>query len=67
MIGFELPIIAISRFIGIFGVMLIMRFVFCKNFFLSTNELTFQWVAGLIRGPIAFGLVMRLEAEPNIP
>ena len=66
MIAFELPIVALSRFIGIFGVMVIMRFVFCKPFFLTTNELTFQWFAGLIRGPIAFGLVMRLESEPSL-
>ena len=62
MIAFELPIIAVSRFIGIFGVMVVMRFICCKKFFLNTNELIFQWFAGLIRGPIAFGLVMRLES-----
>ena len=30
------------------------------------SELTFQWFAGLIRGPIAFGLVLRLQADPYI-
>ncbi len=66
LIAFELPVICISRFVGIFGLIFLMRFLCCKKPFLSMGELTFQWFAGLIRGPIAFGLVLRLDSEPDI-
>lgn len=66
LIALEIPIIALGRIMGTFGLLTIIRLVCCKKFFLACGELTFVWFAGLIRGAIAFGLVLRLTGEKNL-
>ena len=66
LIAFELPIICLGRIIGTFGLLTLIRIICCKKFFLNCGELTFVWFAGLIRGAIAFGLVLRLDSEEDI-
>ena len=66
LIAFEFPIVCGSRLLGCFSLKILTQLLCCKPFFLSWSELTFLWFAGLIRGAIAFGLVLRLESEEGI-
>jgi NhaP-type Na+/H+ or K+/H+ antiporter len=56
----ELSIIIGGRFIGIVG--LLYSLTLCKHKVkIQFREAVFVWFAGMIRGPIAFGLVLTIE------
>jgi NhaP-type Na+/H+ or K+/H+ antiporter len=61
----ELGIILLARFMGTVGLVCLLDC--CKfNSGVSFKELCFIWYAGLIRGAIAFGLVLRInDSFPN--
>ena len=59
----ELAIIVLGRFIGTVGMFLMLK-VCGYNSGIPLRELIFIWYAGMIRGAIAFGLVLRIES-PN--
>ena len=50
----------VGRFLGTLGLMGLCR-IFKYRSRLSLKELIFIWYAGLIRGAIAFGLVLRID------
>lgn len=61
----ELGIIFFGRFFGTFGLMSLLK---CLGYDsgISYRELIFIWYAGMIRGAIAFGLVLRIDSVyPN--
>jgi NhaP-type Na+/H+ or K+/H+ antiporter len=57
----ELVILIVGRFIGTSGLMFFLSF-FGYRSGISWRELIFIWYAGMIRGAIAFGLVLRIES-----
>jgi len=57
---FELIIIIIGRFFGTIGLMFILKLCGVKSH-ISGRQLIFIWYAGMIRGAIAFGLVLRID------
>jgi len=56
----ELGIIMVGRFLGTFVLVSIVRCI-CYDPQLSLREIIFIWYAGMIRGAIAFGLVLRID------
>jgi sodium/hydrogen exchanger 8 len=56
----ELLIIMIGRSFGTFGLVGLFKMLGIDHK-ISLKELTFIWYAGLIRGAIAFGLVLRID------
>ena len=59
-------VIIIGRFIGIVGLLYFTSFVLNHERELSFKELIFLYCGGMIRGAIAFGLVLRLDHSlPN--
>jgi NhaP-type Na+/H+ or K+/H+ antiporter len=61
----ELGIIFFGRFLNTFGFMTILRLLGYEGA-PSAKELIFIWYAGMIRGAIAFGLVLRIDSTfPN--
>jgi len=65
----EMVVIMIGRALGTFGLISLLKI--CKyekhnRKAITWKELTFIWYAGLIRGAIAFGLVLRIDdSVPN--
>lgn len=59
----ELCIIFFGRFIGTVGMFSVFRLLGYDSG-ISFRELIFIWYAGMIRGAIAFGLVLRIDS-PN--
>ena len=61
----ELGIIVVGRGLGTVGLVYLMRcFGYATN--TSIKELLFIWYAGMIRGAIAFGLVLKIDkSSPN--
>jgi NhaP-type Na+/H+ or K+/H+ antiporter len=61
----ELVIIVVGRGLGTVGLVAVLRcFGYATN--TSMKELLFIWYAGMIRGAIAFGLVLRIDkSSPN--
>ena len=59
----ELLIIIVGRFIGTVGLMNFLK-LFGYDSGIPLRELIFIWYAGMIRGAIAFGLVLRIQT-PN--
>ena len=59
----ELSIIVFGRFCGVIGLMSFMKLCGYKSG-TSLREMVFIWYAGMIRGAIAFGLVLRIDS-PN--
>ena len=59
----ELVVILVGRFIGVF--LTIGLFSCCCGYQanMSLKELIFCWYAGMIRGAIAFGLVLRIDGD----
>lgn len=64
----QLIIILVGRVFGTFGLIGLLKLVCCHKPRVSWTELLYIWYAGLIRGAIAFGLVLRIpETEPERP
>lgn len=62
----EFFVIIVGRFLGIVGLLYIMSFVLNHKRELSFKETMFLYCGGMIRGAIAFGLVLRLDHSlPN--
>jgi NhaP-type Na+/H+ or K+/H+ antiporter len=62
----EFFVIVIGRFVGIVGLLYVVSFIFNHKRELSFNEVIFLYCGGMIRGAIAFGLVLRLDHSlPN--
>jgi len=62
----EFFVIIIGRFLGIVGLLYLVSFLFNHERELSFKELMFLYCGGMIRGAIAFGLVLRLDHSlPN--
>lgn len=57
---FELLIIVIGRLLGTIGLMFLLKLCGAKSE-ISGRQLIFIWYAGMIRGAIAFGLVLRID------
>ena len=69
LIMWELIIIMVCRGIGTIGLYSLFKmFGYEKNSSkpLTMKELIFIWYAGMIRGAIAFGLVLRIQPEDSI-
>ena len=61
--AFELGIIIVGRGLGTFGLIGFLR-CFCKyKSGISVKQLIFIWYAGMIRGAIAFGLVLMIDPK----
>jgi NhaP-type Na+/H+ or K+/H+ antiporter len=58
----ELGVILVGRFFGTIGLMAFMRMIGFKSD-ITLKELIFIWYAGMIRGAIAFGLVLRIDSS----
>ena len=58
----ELGIILVGRGLGTAGLVGVMR-VLGYDAEISVRELVFIWYAGMIRGAIAFGLVLRIDGS----
>lgn len=61
----ELGIIVVGRGLGTVGLVTLLR---CCGYAINTSikELLFIWYAGMIRGAIAFGLVLKIDpSSPN--
>ena len=58
----ELFVIVIGRAVGTIGLMSLMGLCGYKNG-MQMKELIFIWYAGMIRGAIAFGLVLRIDSK----
>lgn len=66
-IGYMLPILAIGRLLSVYLAYLLFRLCSSKNK-LNLKQLTFIAYGGMIRGAIAFGLVLRIPKDPkNFP
>ena len=69
MILVELCVVLIGRFLatfGLIGLLKICKYEKTKKNKITCKELLFIWYAGLIRGAIAFGLVLRIDSDiPN--
>lgn len=62
----EFFVIIIGRFVGIVGLLYAVSFIFNHEKELSFKEVLFLYCGGMIRGAIAFGLVLRLDDSlPN--
>ena len=62
----EFFVIIIGRFLGIVGLLYFVSFIFNHERELSFKETMFLYCGGMIRGAIAFGLVLRLDHSlPN--
>lgn len=59
----ELAIILIGRFMGVFLTIGIFSLCCGWKHGISLKELVFIWYAGMIRGAIAFGLVLRIDKK----
>lgn len=57
----ELMVILVGRGFGVFLTMGMLKCCCKYNPHMSFKELVFCWYAGLIRGAIAFGLVLRID------
>jgi len=57
----ELAIIIVGRGLGTFGLIGLMRGCCGYRSGITIRELIFIWYAGMIRGAIAFGLVLRID------
>lgn len=64
-VAFEFFFVLISRFIGSVGLLYISSFIFRYKRALSFKEAVFLNFSGVIRGAIAFGLVLKLDS--NLP
>jgi NhaP-type Na+/H+ or K+/H+ antiporter len=60
--GIELVIIIFGRLMGTFGLVSFLKLFGYKQE-MSMKELLFVWYAGMIRGAIAFGLVLRIDGN----
>ena len=60
--GIELLVIVIGRLLGTVGLTSFLRLFGYKQE-MSMKELIFVWYAGMIRGAIAFGLVLRIDGN----
>jgi solute carrier family 9 (sodium/hydrogen exchanger), member 8 len=58
--GIELLVIIFGRLLGTVGLVWFLR-IFGYKQEMSMKELIFVWYAGMIRGAIAFGLVLRID------
>lgn len=58
----ELGVILVGRFCGTLGLMALARALGYQSD-LTWGELVFIWQAGMIRGAIAFGLVLRIDSS----
>ena len=66
LIGFELAFILISRAVATLGLVGLLKLCGYEKKHpnpLNWRELVFIWYAGLIRGAIAFGLVLRINTS----
>lgn len=64
--GMELGIIMLGRGGGTFGLVKLLGCLGWYDAAIDLNELVFIWYAGMIRGAIAFGLVLRIDdTYPN--
>lgn len=62
----EFFVVIIGRFIGIVGLLYLVSCLFNHKRELSFKEVMFLYCGGMIRGAIAFGLVLRLDHSlPN--
>lgn len=59
----ELGIIIVGRGLGTFGLIFLLRGCCKYKSGISIKELIFIWYAGMIRGAIAFGLVLRIDGK----
>lgn len=59
--AFELVIILVGRGLGTLGLIGFLRCVCKYNSGISFKQLIFIWYAGMIRGAIAFGLVLMID------
>lgn len=57
----ELFICIIARFTGTVGLLYTLKFVFCHKTQVTFKQILFMCYAGLIRGAIAFALVLQLD------
>jgi NhaP-type Na+/H+ or K+/H+ antiporter len=57
----------VGRLCGTLGLIGLVKCICKADFKVSIGELVFIWYAGMIRGAIAFGLVLRINsnASPN--
>lgn len=60
---FELLIIIVGRFFGTIGLMYFLKLCGMQSQGTSGSQLIFIWYAGMIRGAIAFGLVLRIDKQ----
>jgi hypothetical protein len=60
--GIELFVIVFGRLMGTFGLVTFLK-IFGYKQEMSMKELLFVWYAGMIRGAIAFGLVLRIDGN----
>lgn len=62
----EFIVVIIGRYLGIVCLLYIISYIFNHKRELTYRESLFVYVAGMIRGAIAFGLVLRMdEGLPN--
>ena len=62
----EFIVVVVGRFIGVVGLLYLVSFIFRHKKELNFNEAVYLYIAGMIRGAIAFGLVLRMdESLPN--
>jgi NhaP-type Na+/H+ or K+/H+ antiporter len=61
----ELVVIFVGRFFGTIGLVWFLRVLGYKQE-MSMKELIFIWYAGMIRGAIAFGLVLRIDGTQYV-
>lgn len=62
----EFFVVIIGRFLGIVGLLYAVSFIFNHERELNFKEVCFLYCGGMIRGAIAFGLVLRLDHSlPN--
>lgn len=63
LIGIEIFIIAIGRLFGTLGLLAIMKCCCKYKSDIDIRQQIFIWYAGMIRGAIAFGLVLRIDGD----
>jgi NhaP-type Na+/H+ or K+/H+ antiporter len=56
-----LVVILVGRIFGTFGLLYTLKYVFGHKPEMTFKEVIYLWYAGLIRGAIAFGLVLRID------
>lgn len=57
----EVFVIMIGRFISVIGLLTFLKYVCCYDSKLTFKQQIFIWFAGMIRGAIAFGLVLKID------